>query len=148
MNHSRKLNNIINRIHEKALRVVYNDHKSTFEELLQKNDSVTIKVPNIRALSIEMFSVKTGKAPKIMNDVFTYTSGSKYFLRGNKDFRSSRIRTENYGTSSLTFLGPKLWSQLPGKITESKTTLEFKNKIKLGSLRLSYVKHIPQVGYI
>ena len=34
MNHSRKLNNRINRSHERALRVVYNDEISTFDELL------------------------------------------------------------------------------------------------------------------
>ena len=41
MNHSRTLNNIINRIHERSLsRVVYNDKKSTFEELLEKDKSI------------------------------------------------------------------------------------------------------------
>ena len=42
MLHSRTLNNRINRIHERALRVVYNDNVSSFEEMLQKDDSVTI----------------------------------------------------------------------------------------------------------
>ena len=36
MFHSRKLNHRINRIHERALRIVYKDEKSSFRELLQK----------------------------------------------------------------------------------------------------------------
>ena len=36
---SRTLNNKINRIQERALRIVYNDHNSTFEELLERNHS-------------------------------------------------------------------------------------------------------------
>ena len=37
MNHNRSLNNNINRIHERALKIVYRDKKSTFKELLEKN---------------------------------------------------------------------------------------------------------------
>ena len=36
MFHSRKLNHRINKIHERALRIVYNDHQCTFEELLER----------------------------------------------------------------------------------------------------------------
>ena len=36
MNHSRTLNNKINRIHERSLRVVYHDKKATFKKLLDK----------------------------------------------------------------------------------------------------------------
>ena len=37
--HSRKLNNWINRIHERALRLVYRDYTSSFDELLLKDNS-------------------------------------------------------------------------------------------------------------
>ena len=43
MLHSRKLNTRINRIHERALRVVYNDMVSSFDELLLRNNSVYIR---------------------------------------------------------------------------------------------------------
>ena len=33
--HSRRLDNKINNVHEKALRIVYSDYKSTFQELLE-----------------------------------------------------------------------------------------------------------------
>ena len=39
MNHNRSLNNNINRIYEKALRIGYRDKKSTFKELLEKDNS-------------------------------------------------------------------------------------------------------------
>ena len=42
MFHSRALNNKINSIHERALRITYNGSKSTFEELLNKDNSVSI----------------------------------------------------------------------------------------------------------
>ena len=48
MFHSRGLNNKINRIHERALRIIYNDKSSSYRELLTKNRSVTIHHRNIR----------------------------------------------------------------------------------------------------
>ena len=38
--HSRHLNNKINSIHERALKITYQGHISTFQELLNKNNSV------------------------------------------------------------------------------------------------------------
>ena len=57
MCHNRTINNKINRLHERRLRIVYNDNKSLFQELLNKDEGVTIHVKNARALSIEMFKV-------------------------------------------------------------------------------------------
>ena len=39
MFHSRSLNHRINKINERALRIVYNDHQCTFEELLERDNS-------------------------------------------------------------------------------------------------------------
>ena len=66
MNHSRTLNNKINRIHEKSLRVVYNDKKATLKELLDKGKAVSIHTKNFQILVTEMFKVKIGESPSIM----------------------------------------------------------------------------------
>ena len=42
MIHNRKLNKKINKVHERALRIVYGDHKTKFSELLNTDTSVTI----------------------------------------------------------------------------------------------------------
>ena len=52
--HSRGLNNKINLIHERALRITYNDKSSSYRELLTKDRSVTIHHRKIRALAIEI----------------------------------------------------------------------------------------------
>ena len=45
---SRKMNNKINYIHERALRLVYDDYTSTFNDLLKKDESVCIHHRNIQ----------------------------------------------------------------------------------------------------
>ena len=54
MFHSRTLNNKINRIREKALRTVHSDYNSSFNELLDKDDSFTIHQRNAQSLAIEI----------------------------------------------------------------------------------------------
>ena len=55
MFHSTKINNRINSLHERALRVVYRDYKATFSELLSKDKSVTIHQRNLQLLATEIF---------------------------------------------------------------------------------------------
>ena len=53
--HSRKLNNKINSIHERALKITYNDRKSSFEELLRKGNTVSIHHRNLQLLATGIF---------------------------------------------------------------------------------------------
>ena len=54
MCHSRTCNNKINRLHERCLRLIFNDRVSPFCELLVKDESVSIHQKNLRTLVIEM----------------------------------------------------------------------------------------------
>ena len=62
MFHSRTLNNRINNIHERALRLIYKDSQSSFKELLEKDHSVTVHHKNLQALVTEIFKVKNDLA--------------------------------------------------------------------------------------
>ena len=55
MFHDRGSNNKINKVHERALRFVYKDDRCSFQELLIRDNSVTIHHRNIHAVAIEMF---------------------------------------------------------------------------------------------
>ena len=70
MCHSRSMNSRINRLHETCLRIIYSDKSSSFEELLQKDESVTIHVKNIQKLATEMFEVFKNLSPPIVADLF------------------------------------------------------------------------------
>ena len=58
MFHRRYLNNKINYLHERALRITYGDRSSSFENLLIKDNSVSIHHRNMQALTTEMFKVE------------------------------------------------------------------------------------------
>ena len=82
MFHSRSLKNEINRIHERALRITYNDKSSNFQELLDKDNSVTIHHRNIRTLAIETYKFLQGPSPPLFNEIFVERELS-YSLRGD-----------------------------------------------------------------
>ena len=58
---SRAANNRINRIHERSLRIVYNDNTLSFLELLDKDCSVSIHHRNLQVLCIEIYKIKSSK---------------------------------------------------------------------------------------
>ena len=70
MFHSREINNCINNIHERALRLAYKVYQSSFEMLLRKDGSVTIHHKNLQLLVTEIYNVIHGIAPKIMKKSF------------------------------------------------------------------------------
>ena len=80
MFHRRKLNERINHIHERTVRIVYRDFKSSFQELLIEDNSLNIHHRNLEKLMTGIFKVKNSLSPKLMNDVFEFIEES-YSLR-------------------------------------------------------------------
>ena len=70
MCHSHLMNNKINRLHEKCLRIVYSDKTSSFEELLDKYRSAAILKRNLQVLATEMFKDYRNLLPNIVAEIF------------------------------------------------------------------------------
>ena len=70
MFYSGNTNNKINRLHERALRLVYDDYVTTFEELLEKDSSFTVHHYNIQILCIELYKVFSGQSQTIFSHLF------------------------------------------------------------------------------
>ena len=81
MLHSKPLNNKINRIHARALRTVYSDYNSPFNELFDKDGSFTIHQRNVQSLAIEIYKYLHGLSPAILNEAFKVNETIPYDLR-------------------------------------------------------------------
>ena len=62
------MNNRINKIHERALRLVYKDNKLTFNDLLDLDNSVTIYQRILQIIATEIFKVKNSLVPERMTE--------------------------------------------------------------------------------
>ena len=122
MFHSRTLNNKINRLHERALRLVYNDENLSFQELLNLDNSVTVHQKNLQKLAVEMYKIKNELSPIPMMAIFNNRIDT-HNLRSNRCWLTSRVRTVSYGTETIRYRGPKTWHLLPPKHQRFKNTL-------------------------
>ena len=152
MMHSRKIENFINRIHERALRLVYGDKNASFEELLERDSSVSIHQRNLQCLAIEMFKILKGFAPTIMNELFEYKEPCSYDIRNRSEFKRTNVRTVTYGENSISHLGPKIWDLVPAEMKSLDSLSQFKTAIKgwkTGNCPCRICKtYISQVGFI
>ena len=152
MCHGRGLNNKINNIRERTLRIVYHDKISSFKTLLKRDKSTSIHMKNLQYLATELFKVKNDLSPEIVKEIFVFQKSETYNLRSGNHLVRKNIRTTQYEIESISNLGAKLWNLLPGKIKNSSFLTVFKNKIRNWipekcpcKLCQTYIKN---VGYI
>ena len=158
MFHSRQINTRINGLHHRALRMIYHDENSSFEELLRKDGSVTIHHRNLQFLATEMFKVTKGIGPAFMGEIFTrnpnanpqdVSVGSRL---KSTFYNPANPKKVNSGLETLRCLGPKIWDMIPFELRNVDSLPLFKEKIKNWipencPCRLCKT-YIPQLGFL
>ena len=130
MFHSRKMQKRINKLHERALRVVYKDENLTFEQLLEKDEGFTIHERNLQKIALLMYKVKHGLCPSPVQAIFTPLENNVN-LRGerNGDWVIPCVESVNYGIETLRYRGPITWNLLPNELRNIPSLDAFKAKI-------------------
>ena len=72
---SKLSNNLMNKSHERSLRISYKDQKTGYHNLLEARNEVTIHQRNMQVLMTEIYKIVGGVAPPIMNSLFDFRSG-------------------------------------------------------------------------
>ena len=92
---SRNLNNKINSIHEKALKIVYQNNLG-FSEVFNLNISPIENHKKKQVLLTEIYKVKNGIAPEKLKDILEFQN-SFYNLRSSSNqFRRKNKNTAHY----------------------------------------------------
>ena len=128
---SRKMDRKINHIHERALRLIYNDYTTSFSGLLIKDKSVTIHHRNIQYVATEMYKVINDLSPPLINDLFEKGEIMGPTTRLGSVFVRPKINTVYKGENSLRNFGPIVWNNmLPDKLKAHSSLIKFKKAIK------------------
>ena len=69
MLYSRESNNLINKIHERSLRISYKDQKTSYQNLLETHNELTIYQRNLQELMTENYKIVNVVGPPIMNSL-------------------------------------------------------------------------------
>ena len=129
MFHSRSCNTKVNRLHERALRLVYDDFKSTFEELLVRDKSFSIHHQNIQTLAIEIYKFLHGLSNGNFKDFFVLKN-NRHNIRSKCDLAVPLVNTVLKGKNSLRYFGPVIWNSIPLDIRLLDSFNTFKSKIR------------------
>ena len=112
MFYSHSINNEINRLHKRVLRIIYSDFKSSFENFLEKDGTVSIHVKNLQILATEMFKILKNFSVPLMRELFRqkvnhYDLRNPYeFSIPNGIFMDFADRNDFIGQGSILYLGP------------------------------------------
>ena len=78
-------NNRIDKLHERALRLVYANCETSFSDLLAIDGSFTVHHTNIQTLLLEMYKIKLNLSENCLKDLFSVVNGN-YNLRSQHRF--------------------------------------------------------------
>ena len=124
---SRTSNNMINKLHERSLRIILNYTQAILTYCYKI--MMIYATRNIQALLIEVFKMKNGLAAPIMESILN-KGFNTYNLRNFQEFATERKRTVWYGLETFSYRYPQLWSFLPKGPKEMNSLSQFKRNIK------------------
>ena len=96
MFHDRIVSKIINKIHDRPLRVNFKDTSSKFEDTA----FVTIHHRNLQLLTAENYKSEHDLNPKFMGEIFIERNIS-YYLKGSNCFSVPTSQADEYGLKAI-----------------------------------------------
>ena len=81
---------------------------------------------NLHYLPTEIFKIKNGLSPLIMNEVFNFQENESYNLRSGIHLADWNMHNAHFGTGTIFSSGPKLWKVVSDKIKHASTLSAFK----------------------
>ena len=148
---SRKSNNLINKVQERALRLITNDYQSSFNILLDKCNEFSIQQRNLEALMIELYKIIHQIAPPIMNSLFVFRENT-HNIRNYQILSNNVRKTVRYGLETIFCRSHFLWANLPQAYKLQKSLSAFKRKMRQwnGEICVSRLCKVyePNIGFI
>ena len=116
--HSSIINKKINRLHERCLRIIFCDRQSSFQELLERDGSVSYHERNIQILATERYKVRKGISPRQITELIARRNKHPYNLRHNTEFLQPLVNSVHCGIESISYLTQRfgVWFQIHIKI--------------------------------
>ena len=105
-------NKKIEKLNERALRLVCNDYVKTYSELLNRTGKKMLH-EMLRINTVEfVYKVINNLAPPIESSFFS-KQVCPYNMRDNNKLILPQYKTAQYGKHSIAYQGPSLWNSLP-----------------------------------
>ena len=104
-------------------------NESSFEELLERDNTKTIHTKNLQKLMIEVYKSLNHLNPEYMWEFFV-KKDVQYNLRTKELCKLPSVSSQRYGLNSLSFRGSLLWNTIDDEIKLSPSLEVFKKKVR------------------
>ena len=118
----------LEKLQEQALRFVYRDNTSTYEEILKRGDFLPLSIYRLKFLAIEVYKCINNLNPTYLSDLFVHKN-INYELWDRHKLEQPKFDTKKYGYRSFMYYGSKLWNLLPNDVKRSTSMYEFRGKV-------------------
>ena len=118
----------LEKLQERALRFVYNDNISSYDEMLHRSDMLSLSIFRLRFLAIEVYKCVKLENAQYLNELFVKRQ-HVYGLRDTDLLKQTRFDTYKFGYRFFAYYGSKLWNSLPIEMKQSTSLTIFKDKL-------------------
>ena len=118
----------IEKLQERALRIVYQDSTLDYGSLIGKSGQLSLRMNMIRVLSIEFYKCVKGINPDYLNEMFSL-SNSHYDFRDQSRLEQPKFNTKKFGYRFFKYLGAKLCNLLPSHLKSIDDVYVFKSNL-------------------
>ena len=122
----------LEKLQERALRFVYLDTDSNYNELLDRADLATLHLGRMRTLATEVYKSIHKLNPPYIQDLYK-PKITTHNLRAQNNLHIPRVNSTTYGLHSSSYLGAKIWNELPQNIKSAVNLSSFRKLVKTWS---------------
>ena len=125
---SRQSNNLINKVHERGLRLTYRDETKDFQQILREQNEITIHQMNLQVIMTE-----NCKQYSTTNNEFSFSISQQHATQTTEIFKKfiQKIVKLSDTVRKLMYRAAFLRANLHNKYKNAKSLDEFKSKIKV-----------------
>ena len=104
-------NSKLEKIQSRALRIIFNDYDSDYDELISQSRTDKLLVSRLKKILIEVFKTLKKSNPPYLHSLYTLKE-TPYDLRNEMSVIQPKRNTITYGIRSLAYIGAKLWNDM------------------------------------
>ena len=117
-------------LNKRALRTVFNDKISSYQQLLHKSEGTTLYNQRIQNMLITIYKcLNYDSFPKYVKDMLTLRQ-SEYTLRGTNILSLCKPVTTTYGLNSFRYFASKAWNSLPNNVRSERPLTGLRRLVK------------------
>ena len=112
---------------KRALRFVYEDYNSSYDNLLKKAKVPSLQIRRMRTMTLETIKIMNKLSPSCLHNL-VHLRNSKYYFRYNNILDIPQVRTSRHGKKKqFKFATDTLWNSLPDHFRTENSFSQFKS---------------------